>query len=851
MYPNFNPPNPQSAAGKIESLIQGVSQQPYNIRFVTQADECVNHTPSLQEQLDRRNPLEVLHKLDGLGADILAGQPMGLLLALTSTSYPYTHFYRRDANEAYVVVFTGKGIRVFSVVDGTEKTVHDGTAPSNTYLTNTQSPSKDFFCYTYKDTTFVVNRNVITRMLGEAEGTPIGMLLALTGTRGLSAVRGKFEGKVKIKDAVSGNLNKVTVTIGGDSDTEQFTSSTATTTKTAADYFKTNFNTFVTNLGGEVNSYGNVFYVSHPTKEIQISVEDSRAGTTIESFTDEVSKVADLTNYGVDGYIVKVTGSTDANNSQDSNTSDDVYYKFETSDGTEMSSGKWVETVAPGIPQYIDPETMPHQLVRNADGTFTFGPIQWGSREVGDEFTNPTPAFIGSNIHSVYLASNRFGINGGGFSVLSKAEEQNYFDFFKTTILTSLDTDPITMPIPSSEVNETYWSIQWNGELIHFGNKVDGAVSWNNTLAPNRITINTPTKVGLSEFVPPFLSGSSLFFVKNKGEYSSLNEYSLDPVSTLKSSDRLSNYVSRYIPKNVISLAGTESGSLFMLTELERNTIYPFHYSKIESRYVQQAFHKWVFDSEVIIYGMWVEDDIMNILYHYRGEVFIGTIDLYDGAVDTGLPSKVYMDHRIDESDCTVTYDASTNRTTIGLPHDYANDKVILELREGLPNPEVSGDTWPVGYQPTTVENTNANEITLAGDWRNSRFYVGLGFTSYYDPSRFIQHTQKAQGQQGTSAVEWRKINCKRVLVSFYRTSTFSIQLIDKTTGEIYGEKSLDPQLDNVATIYDTIPLYDGTKLFSEEFHTETHKLRLINSTTKPSQLSTISWKGEYYDASF
>lgn len=44
--------------------------------------------------------------------------------------------------------------------------------------------------------------------------------------------------------------------------------------------------------------------------------------------------------------------------------------------------GVWEECVKPGLVNAIDPKTMPHALVRDADGSFVFAPFSWAPRRV-------------------------------------------------------------------------------------------------------------------------------------------------------------------------------------------------------------------------------------------------------------------------------------------------------------------------------------------------------------------------------------------------------------------------------------------------------------------------------------
>ena len=125
-------------------------------------------------------------------------------------------------------------------------------------------------------------------------------------------------------------------------------------------------------------------------------------------FIDSVQNVSKLPTYCKHGYIVKVS------NTENEGT-DDYYLKFN-ADNDDIGSGVWEETVKPGIVGGFDYATMPHALINNLDGTFTFTTLDptnattvgfpnnyWKDREVGDELTNPIPTFEGLNISSLFF----------------------------------------------------------------------------------------------------------------------------------------------------------------------------------------------------------------------------------------------------------------------------------------------------------------------------------------------------------------------------------------------------------------------------------------------------------------
>ena len=124
-----------------------------------------------------------------------------------------------------------------------------------------------------------------------------------------------------------------------------------------------------------------------------------------------------------DGYIAHVQGDQ-------TNDFDDYYVKFVSDNGTQskVGSGTYIEWTKPSIQYELNASTMPHLLIRQANGTFTFEQAEWGDRAVGDLISIPSPSFVGRQISDVFFFQNRLGILAGENVIMSRTSE--FFDFF-------------------------------------------------------------------------------------------------------------------------------------------------------------------------------------------------------------------------------------------------------------------------------------------------------------------------------------------------------------------------------------------------------------------------------------
>ena len=101
-----------------------------------------------------------------------------------------------------------------------------------------------------------------------------------------------------------------------------------------------------------------------------VTTADGSGDTAMYAVRDKVQDFTKLPYYGKVGTIVKVTGD-------EGDTLSDYYVKFE-------GTGVWTETLAPATSLGLTDTTMPHALINNNDGTFTFQKLDWTDRSCGD-----------------------------------------------------------------------------------------------------------------------------------------------------------------------------------------------------------------------------------------------------------------------------------------------------------------------------------------------------------------------------------------------------------------------------------------------------------------------------------
>ena len=380
----------------IPTLLRGISQ---SSDFLKQPDHA-----DIQDNADS-NPVLGLTKRSGFQ----------FLTALQSSTLGNVHIQtiNRDANERYVAIFSNGNVRVFEL-DGTELTVHK---PDGTNYLNTSTPRSVMKTVTIADFTFVVNTSIQTAMDTTLSGG--------TGTKAII-----FITQATADTIYSVTIDGVTVTDNTDGDSTLSTDTIAADLKSGLDSGLSGF-TIVRN--------GPVLYVrKNDNSNFSIDGSDTQGDTKMTIVKDSIQRFSDLPVVAPHGYVVEVKGDEGTN-------FDNYYVKFvgnnTTTDGV-LEEGQWEETVEAGITFKFNYDTMPHVLIRQADGNFRFARVdgesynvtvsgtttsydlpKWGERTVGDLDSAPNPSFIGNKINNVFFFRNRLGFLAGDNVVLSRVSE--------------------------------------------------------------------------------------------------------------------------------------------------------------------------------------------------------------------------------------------------------------------------------------------------------------------------------------------------------------------------------------------------------------------------------------------
>lgn len=676
----------------LDSLIQGVSQQPPHLRLVGQAEKQINAWSSPVEGLSKRNCQRLISRITTTVLDdfylemmdVLQGESYFCLIRPGAANQ--TIIELRENSTVVNIDLHGTGL----TLDANRQILCDNTS----YIHNEPT---DF----YKKYALI-------------NSGPIGLLLNRekeTAYKTDTVAQQVGQGIVFIR-AVAYNVT-YSVKIDGT------VVATATTPKADADNNEISTSAVAEFLQASINATDGYTanrnqYVIHITKDdntdFTLEVDDGRSSELANGFTNKVQNLGSLPIIAPQDYVVEVE-------SDPSTTIDNRWLKFNVFEDVSagaMGEGGWQETVAPGVEYIIEEDTMPLVLYRAAEDVFFVGPAdgaqrsqtvngetynytfpQWARRTAGNKETNPDPEFLGKTIRDHVIFRSRYALAAGETVTLS--ETNDIFNFFLDTSLAIQATDSFGLRATSERSSPIEWLIPVEDSILAFSSTSQFQVraADADVLTPATGEIFRLSNLEMNSNVRPKLSGTQVLFATDHFGYSHFREFQFGNNSrtsrlglNLGSSLDVTNYVPKYIEGLVTHWdvgQAVDAAVAISPTDQKELYVYKYYWTQTEQgqQKIQRSWSKWQFNQDV----QWVKF-VDNVLYmlitDQDGTYFAAQLN---DEIERRDEPQIYLDRLLQlptpaftapSATVTATYDATTDRTTFTLPYTPATEALCV-----------------------------------------------------------------------------------------------------------------------------------------------------------------------------
>lgn len=783
-------------SSSIPNLTGGVSQQASAIRRENQFEAQKNAYATLVDGLGPRRPTyHVVKMIEGLVG------PNAFL-----------HFINRDPTEQYVAAVLADGsLRVWDLLSGEEKTVLIA-GDADDYI-DTVNPKADLKAVTVADYTFLVNTKMVVDDDGTTSpsGNPSALLFIKQGNYGKSYnvyVDGVLKASYQTPD-------------GGDA----IDSTNIDTTWIASQLY----GSLATNLPGwSIAQWGPTIFIQSPTStDFTLSVQDGYSGLAMIPIKGTIQRFTDLPQDARDGFTVAISG--------DQGLAGDQYYLTFESDFS-IGPGIWKESVAPNILKALDPKTMPHTLVRNADGTFTLSAASWGSRKVGDLTTNPWPSFFGRQINDVFFSRNRLGFVSGENAIMSRSGA--FFEFFRKTTTTLVDDDPVDTASTSQRVSNMAWAVPFNKSVILFADQGQYELGSTGLLTPRTASILPTSEYESSRYARPATTGTSVFFAMEQDEYSQVREYWNDGQSASKVVGfNTTEHVPRYIPAGIHKLTASRSENVVAaLSTRDPTAIYVYSYLGDPTERVQSAWTRWEMGGEVR--GIeFIKADLWVVIER-DGDTWLERVPLASGKYDPAMSYLLYLDRKVSEMDLTGTYDEETDLTTVDLPYLAEGIRVVARAANDYEGPILPGQDIPISH-------TSGSQVFLIGDHTDTPMLFGFAPETRITLSTFYLRERAASPGGSKNTITTGRLQLRYLTLIISQTSYFRVEV--KPLGRPKFTKVFNGRVvGSGSSIIGTAPLYSGKVRIPIMSRSDQVEITIVHDSPLPMNILAMEWEGLY-----
>lgn len=399
-----------------------------------------------------------------------------------------------------------------------------------------------------------------------------------------------------------------------------------------------------------------------------IGLADSRGNDYSNLITTKTQEFSDLPTVAPDGYIAKVIGDVGSN-------ADDYYVMFSTDNGSEMGKGTWAECAEPGSYCTLDASTMPHVLVHNADGTWTFKKQEWAEKLVGDLDSNPIPSFADKKLRNIFLYANRMCFLTEDHLCMSAAAD--FENFWNETATTLTDADPIFISASTDTVADLYDFGVQDDELIIFGSHDQYKLSSPEVLSPKTAALTSVASNAYTKGTGVVSSGSRLYFGHKKGKHYSACEFGTSAYTGSKEATVITAHVPNYIPyTETLRLCGTETtDTLTVWTSDAPDSLFMYQYYISGTNKLQSAWYRYTIHGAEIK-GAFYRENILWIYFTKNGHNFIATLDMAEHQQDASEPSL----------DLITRYESEKGASVFEIPewYDPTNITALTEIKPGV-----------------------------------------------------------------------------------------------------------------------------------------------------------------------
>ena len=398
-----------------------------------------------------------------------------------------------------------------------------------------------------------------------------------------------------------------------------------------------------------------------------------------------------------------------------------------------------------------EPDTV--QVIRDIKGDEVQTNYRWLGRTVGNETNNETPDFVDTPFTGIGGYQGRLVLMSGAYVHMSASNKYNVL--MRTTTDDVLDSDPIHVLSINASGQDFKHAVEFNKDLVLISDNQQAVIGGSTiVLTPQNTVIYKSSVAPMNTSHPPIMVGRDLIYtVQNTMGYSQVGQLQVNNlVENQFNPQIISAHLPKYLKGNIKFSAGTSlSGTIVFGTGTKELLVW--QYIADQNEVLQSAFGLWELPYPVV-YAWFISDIMFSILKTPQGYALCSV------STTRGVDDTPYLDLWVNGS--TVL----TKEGTYSIPK-YLKD-VPFRLSVNLPDTDMHLDE--VGYEVKDKSFTLVRSFSELKD-----FFIGLPFTSSWEPSAPIMRDQK-------DITLTDKATLLRYTIMVNNTGSFNVKIKDDIT---------------------------------------------------------------------
>ena len=579
------------------------------------------------------------------------------------------------------------------------------------------------------------------------------------------------------------------------------------------------------------------------------------------------------------GYVAQISNTADLD-------TDDYYVKFVADNGTS-GAGAYEETVRPhnfagtsaadAMKAGFDSATMPHALINNRNGTFTFAKLDlsfgtaqgnqnyWKDRQVGDNESNPFPTILGKQITEMFFHRNRLGLIAEEQVVMSQPGQ--YFNLFIVSAIAASDDNPIDITVSDIKpafinhtlpINKGVMMFSDNGQFLLF--------TESDIFSPKTVRLKKIASYECDASIQPVDLGTSVLFTSNVSAYARAFEATVVDDDTPPKIVEQTRVVPEFLPKDITKSTNSASIGITTYGKKGDSTVYHYKYYDAGNTREQSAWYSWTLTGTMqhmlytggSFFSVTLHDSSYKLCRHEyvadanatRAYVLGGTSSDVGSALKTARQFEAHLDNMTIATNVAGSAQTTTapEKTVLTIPYTPANTTDLFMV--GLSGNDSDGNSIAGTVRSADAVGTNSVTFNNINLHSAAKVAVGYRYTSTIElPTYYVNLGNNAYDTDGDLRISG--INFEMGVggpMEFHLTSPFTyIDSSGNSTKDIDDYVQFESGILSNSSVFDKPPA-DLAKSVRVPVQRKNEKYTLQIQIPDPfsTALISASWDGIY-----